>query len=118
MIKILRDEDGPERGWQLVNGTASGADVLARSTDDAGDGMSALTALVAYDAPVHVVGAPDGHWKWILTGPAGEVTAESPAVYPDADRCREAFVDAQRAARAVLGKPAAPNARSERPQNG
>ena len=105
MIALVPDQGASGPGWRLVSRTGSDADVLARTTPAAGHGSSrqALVRLRDGAGAVTVVAAPDGRLKWQLVGGGGVVIAESPGVYRDAARCRAAFTDAQRAARAALG---------------
>jgi hypothetical protein len=68
-----------------------------------GSSRQALVRLRDGAGAVTVVAAPDGRLKWQLVGGGGVVIAESPGVYRDAARCRAAFTDAPRPARAALG---------------
>ncbi|GIF02808.1 hypothetical protein [Actinoplanes siamensis] len=109
VIAVVRATSAPGR-WQLVSSTATGADVLAqvgnrpasrrhqpwrRPLEQIRDGAGEL----------NVVATGDGHFRWTLTAEDGSAIAESPAVHRDADTCRLAFFDAQRAAGTALGGP-------------
>ena len=103
MIALVHGRDVAGR-WRLVSRTAAGADVLASSgTDGEVTGREALRRLRAADGTVRVVPVRDAHFKWTLTDAEGRVIVESPAVYRSPDACRQAFTDAQRAARIALG---------------
>jgi hypothetical protein len=104
MIKVVPDR-GEARGWRLVNRTGLGADVLARAAVG-GEPLTwqqAVERLRDGDGVLSVVRTADGHFKWVLAGPAGALIAESPAVYRDAGVCGRAFADARRAAGTALG---------------
>ncbi|GGN85247.1 hypothetical protein GCM10010112_65500 [Actinoplanes lobatus] len=98
MITVVASEGATPDRWRLVSRSATSADVLAagprRSLRQLSDGAGEL----------RIVATVDGHFRWTLTAPDGGMIAESPAEYRDADRCRQAFIQAQHAARTVLGR--------------
>ena len=94
--------------WSLVRRTGLGADVLAHSAN-VPDGSRrrrwqvGVARLRDGEGTLSVRATGDGHFQWVLTAPEDSVIAESPPVYRDPDSCRDAFADAQRAARSALG---------------
>lgn len=92
-------------GWRLVSRTRVGADVLARATTGTEPAAwhRAVERLRDGDGTLSVVCVADGHYKWVFADECGTLIAESPPIHRDADVCRRAFTDAQRAARSALG---------------
>jgi hypothetical protein len=94
-MRVLIDNDGVRYRWRIVQRTATGADVLARSTSSYADTQSCWDAV---ETLRHVTGTgmlalqqPDGHWRWVAHGPDGRPLAESPAVFSDAATCGRAL---------------------------
>jgi hypothetical protein len=105
VIAVVSDRRDDRYGWRLVGRTGLGADVLARpaAVPAPVSCRQALEGLRDGAGVLSVVAAPDGHFKWQLTGPDTGVIAESPPIYRDPATCHAAFTDARRAARAALG---------------
>lgn len=104
-VNIMIDETGGQRRWRLVSRTAHGADVLARGVRAYPDERACchavgLLADAAGEAML-VVQQPDGHWRWLVSGPDGEPLAESPAVFRDAAACGRSLSTALAAVRRV-----------------
>ncbi|MFI1991014.1 hypothetical protein [Actinoplanes sp. NPDC020271] len=98
---------GAEPGqWRLVNRTTTGADVLvqAEHRPAAAPWRRSLQRLRDSAGRLSVAATDDGHFRWVFTGEDGRVVAESPAAHRDAESCRLAFADAQRAARIALNR--------------
>jgi hypothetical protein len=105
VIKLVAGRDEAP-GWRLVSRTRLGADVLARAATTGAEPATwhqAVERLRDGDGILSVVRTTDGHFKWVLSGPADARIAESPPTFRDAGACRRAFADARRAARAALG---------------
>jgi hypothetical protein len=103
MIAVVPGHDVTDR-WRLVSRTATGADVLAIGQPGRGvRSRTALQRLRVGDGTVDVVRVGDAHFKWTLTDAEGRLIVESPAVYRGPESCRQAFTDAQHAARTALG---------------
>jgi uncharacterized protein YegP (UPF0339 family) len=115
VIKLYLDRDAAGSGWRLVSRTERGADLIARSGSRRPDDAAALAqlALLCDVRNPRIVGNGDGHWQWILPAADGTVAAESPAIYRDRAACQEAYADARRAARVIVGRCSLP--RSDAP---
>ena len=108
MIVIRPGRDGDPAHWRLISRTTIGADVIATAPigtpASAGEAWRlAVERLRDGDGKLQVLPVAGGHLEWALTGPAGEIIAQSPAVYRDVETCHQAYATAQRAARTVLG---------------
>lgn len=107
MIAIRPGRDGAPAHWRLICRTDRGADVVATAplgcAAPAPGWRRAVERLRDGDGTLLVTPESDGHYRWALAGPDGEVIAQSPPAYRDGDSCREAFGFARRAARAVVG---------------
>jgi uncharacterized protein YegP (UPF0339 family) len=105
MIAVLPGRAGTTTRWRLIGRTASGADVLAhvRTGGDRPAWRAAMRRLRDGDGELRIVSGKDGHFRWRFARGDGVLIAESPAVYRDAQRCRDGFATARRAARTALG---------------
>jgi uncharacterized protein YegP (UPF0339 family) len=106
MIAVRPGRDGVPAHWRLISRTSEGADVLATAPLGAARApgwQQAVERLRDGQGELRVAAASDGHYRWVLTDRGGEVIAQSPPAYRDADSCRQAFGLARRAARTVLG---------------
>jgi hypothetical protein len=80
------------------------SDVLAH-VPRPGGWQGAVERIRDFDGELDVVQVADGHYRWVFADEDGGIIACSPAVHRDAGRCRLAFSDTRRAARALLGDP-------------
>ncbi|MFI1992923.1 hypothetical protein [Actinoplanes sp. NPDC020271] len=100
---------GAGHRWSLISRTSTGADVLAHGDPRPSPRRDLpwrrpLELVRDGDGELSVVATGDGHFRWTFSAGDGHPIAESPGVYRDADTCRLGFADAQRAARAALGR--------------
>ena len=104
MTAVVTGAGDARYGWHLVSRTGQGADVLARAAAASRlPWPEALLRLRDGEGTFTVVRGPGPLFRWILSGADGAI-AESPAIYRDAQMCREAFLDARHAADAALGR--------------
>jgi hypothetical protein len=105
MIAVVPGRAGTKVSWRLIGRTTSGADVLAsvRTSGGRPAWRAAMRRLRDGKGELRIVHENDGHFRWRFARGDGLLIAESPAVYLDAQRCRDAFATAQRAARTALG---------------
>jgi len=104
MTAVVTGAEDARYGWHLVSRTGQGADVLARAAAASRlPWPEALLRLRDGEGTFTAVRGPGPLFRWILSGADGAI-AESPAIYRDAQMCREAFLDARHAADAALGR--------------
>lgn len=103
MFLVLPGPLGDGEPWRVICRTEGRSDVIAQ-VPRPGSWQDAVARIRDEDGDLDVVRVPDGHYRWVLADEGGQLIAQAPAVYRDARGCRRAFVDARRAARALIGE--------------
>jgi hypothetical protein len=106
MITVSPGPNGDPAHWRLINRGQHGADVLAMAPIGAtayGNWQDAVECVRDGRGELKILSTADGHFQWTLADSRDVTIAQSPAIYRDADDCRQAFTFAQRVARTALG---------------
>jgi len=106
MITVSPGPNGDPAHWRLINRGQHGADVLAMAPIGAtacGNWQDAVERVRDGRGELNILCTADGHFQWTLADSRGATIAQSPAIYRDADGCRQAFALARRVARTALG---------------